>query len=89
MATYIISYDLNSPGQDYNSLFEVIKSFGNWWHCLDSTWAIETPSSAEQILDRLSQELDANDALLVVKSAGIGAWAGFNTECSTWLTDNL
>ena len=89
MATYIISYDLNKPGQNYNDLYDAIKSFGTWWHHLDSTWLIVTTQTATQIRDKLTRHLDNNDCLLVVKSGGVGAWTGFSDKGSQWLKDNL
>ena len=89
MKTYIIGYDLNRPGQDYADLITAIKSYGNWWHHLDSTWIIQTNESASQVRDKLIPYLDANDELLVVGSSGEGAWTGFNEKGSKWLKDNL
>ena len=40
MATMLIGYDLNRPGQNYDDLFDEIKNLGTWWHCLDSTWLV-------------------------------------------------
>ena len=34
---YIISYDLKIPGRDYTSLYDAIKSLGDWQHLLEST----------------------------------------------------
>jgi len=87
--TYLISYDLNKPGQDYNSLFEAIKELGTWWHCLDSTWIVKTNNTAVQIRDYLKNQIDSNDALLVVDLSGEAAWLGFSTDCSSWLKNNL
>lgn len=53
MNSYLISYDLNKAGQDYNSPIEAIKKLGNWWHCLDSTWIIKANSSAVTIRNLL------------------------------------
>ncbi|BAU47359.1 SinR [Sulfurifustis variabilis] len=89
MATFVISYDLNKPGQDYSSLFEAIKNLGNWWHCLDSTWVVVSNLNASQIRDALKARMDASDALLVVQSANIGAWHGFKDNCASWLKNNL
>lgn len=89
MATYMVGYDLNKTGQDYESLKEAIKSYGNWWHHLDSTWLIVTSSSAEEIRNHLRRYIDSNDELLVAKLTGEGAWAGFNTSGSTWLKNYL
>jgi hypothetical protein len=64
---YCISYDLNSPGQDYSGLFKAIESCGAWWHYLDSTWLVDTDYSAESIYARLKPHLDDNDRVLVVR----------------------
>ncbi len=89
MSAFIISYDLNKPGQDYSSLYEEIKTLGSWWHNLDSTWVVDSSLSAKQIRDRLWAKMDNNDAILVVKSAGEGAWNGFDDSASKWLKDHL
>lgn len=89
MASYLIGYDLNRTGQDYASLIEAIKGLGSWWHCLDSTWIIKHNGPSTVIRDALSPNIDSNDELLVVKLTGEGAWTGFNTQCSTWLKNNL
>lgn len=89
MATYIISYDLNRPGQDYASLHKAIKELGAWWHHLDSTWLVVTSKTAKQVRDALVREIDSNDQILVVRPSGEGAWQGFNDKGSQWLLDNL
>lgn len=53
MPVYAISYDLNSPGQNYQNLYEEIKSFGGYWHYLDSTWLVSTRLSANQMTERM------------------------------------
>lgn len=89
MATYLIGYDLNAPGQDYKELIEAIKTLGAWWHHLDSTWIVKHDGPATNIRDTLQPHIDANDELLVVKLTGEAAWVGFNTKGSTWLKNNL
>lgn len=89
--TYIIGYDLNSPGQKYERLFEQIKklSGGNWWHHLDSTWVIKYVGSASDLRNALQPYIDTNDELLVAALTGEAAWVGFNKEGSNWLKNNL
>ena len=82
MKTYLIGYDLNKQGQNYEVLIEKIKAIGSWWHCLDSTWIVKSDYSAVQIRDFLKQFIDANDELLVVLLSGEAAWTGFSDECS-------
>lgn len=85
----MICYDLNRPGKNYPELFESIKSFGAWWHHLDSTWIVVSSKTSEQIRDQLAQHIDKNDELLIVKLVGEAAWTGFSDEGSKWLKDNL
>lgn len=90
MKTYLISYDLNKPGQDYAPLYEAIKALSSgWWHYLDSTWVVKHSGPAAAIRDALARYLDASDELLVVHLSGEGAWAGFTDKASSWLMDNL
>jgi hypothetical protein len=90
MKSFLIGYDLNKPGQDYDDLFAAIKGLaGTWWHCLDSTWIIKSNSTAVSIRDALIPHIDKSDELLVVELSGIGAWVGFNDKCSGWLKENL
>lgn len=89
MTTYMIGYDLLTPGQDYSDLHEAIKKLGSWWHCLDSTWLINSNQTATQIRDSLKPYLDRNDRLLVSTITRDAAWTGFNEGCSDWLKDNL
>ena len=89
MATYLVGYDLNTPGQDYKDLFEAIKGLGTWWHHLDSTWIVQHNGPAKDIRDALRPCLDSNDEMLVVKLTGEGAWTGFNDKGSQWLKNNL
>lgn len=90
MKTYLISYDLNKPGQDYDPLYAAIKALSSgWWHCLDSTWVIKHSGPAAAIRDALASYLDASDDLLVVHLSGEGAWRGFVDKCSSWLVDSL
>ncbi|MEU9154089.1 CRISPR-associated protein Cas2 [Streptomyces sp. NPDC048417] len=85
----LIGYDLNSPGQDYDSLFTAIKGLGTWWHHLDSTWIVKTTKTTAEVCDTLKGHIDSNDELLVVALTGEGAWIGFNDLGSKWLMDNL
>ena len=89
MGIFIVTYDLNRPGQNYSELFEAINGIGSWWHCVDSTWIVKSNLSAVQVRDRLSSRIDANDRLLVAALSGEAAWIGFDNDCSSWLKNNL
>ncbi len=89
MNTYLIGYDLDKPGQDYEDLYKAIKDIGTWWHCLDSTWLIKSNLSAVSIRDRLMKIMDNNDKLLVARLSNEVAWFGFDGNCSDWLKKNI
>ncbi|MFN4364763.1 hypothetical protein [Chryseobacterium hispalense] len=87
MALLLITYDLNNPGQNYEDLYNEIKSYKIWWHHLDSTWIIKTEKSVSQVRDHLGKYIDLNDELLIVK---IDSWAGkgFKDRAYEWLHNN-
>lgn len=88
MATKLIAYDLNKPGQNYPDLITAIKELGAWWHHLDSTWLVKTTLTALAVRDELKKHIDAGDELLVVEVTGDArAWAGFNESATKWLKD--
>ncbi|WP_151808972.1 SinR family protein [Acinetobacter soli] len=90
MKSYMIGYDLNKSGKDYNGLINKIKDIADsWWHHLDSTWIIKSSKSAAEIRDLLSPYIDQDDELIVAGLTGEGAWKGFNSNGSKWLKDNL
>lgn len=86
---YIISYDLLKVGtQNYEPLYEAIKSYGTWAKITESTWAVVTSKSTTQIRDHLMNVIDAGDRLIIIKSGSTAAWA--NVICSNvWLKENL
>lgn len=67
MALYSISYDLNNPGQKYENIYSVIRSFGGYNHIMESTWLVSTSLSASQVLDRFTSYLDNNDKMFISK----------------------
>lgn len=87
MATYIISYDLRKV-RDYKSLYEAIDVFSKKAKVLESLWAINTTNTAVQLRDNLSQYMDNDDWLFIIKSWGESAWK--KVLCSNeWLKENL
>lgn len=88
MTCYIISYDLRAPGRNYEQLYAAIRSYEKWAHINESMWAVVTNNSAVAIRDNLTQFLDANDRLFVIKSGIEAAWR--NSLCKNeWLKGNL
>lgn len=66
MSVYMVTYDLNKPGQDYTSL---IKAIENYTHCkaLKSAYFIDSSDGAAHIRDNLTKHVDKNDMLFVIE----------------------
>jgi hypothetical protein len=62
----LVTYDLNTSGQNYPALYEAIKSLGEWCKPMESTWLIDTNWSTEQIRQWLLKHIDKNDRLLIL-----------------------
>lgn len=68
MRAFAINYDLKVPNRNYEGLYEAIKQSGTkWWHYLDSTWLVVTNDNAQQIWNRLAQQIDKNDYILIIE----------------------
>ncbi len=94
MNVYLITYDLNSPGQKYDCLYKAIdKAFPDGRKCLNNIFIIKSTKSSAEIRDYLSSCLDKNDKLLVVRLAqgSSRSWATLrlDTECTDWLKSSL
>jgi hypothetical protein len=62
---FIITYDLNRPGQDYSRIHDAIKSLGQWYHLQYSTFYVSTAYSLAQCDAIIGAVLDPNDRLLI------------------------
>ena len=86
---YIVSYDLNTPGQNYESILKVIKNYSGWARLGGSSYIILADETADQIRDSISNEMDSNDQLFVGVVKAPAAWYGLGDEVSNWLKNNL
>lgn len=85
---YAINYDLKKPGQDYEKLYDAIKSCGDWWHYLGSTWLVDTALDAKGIWARLAPHVDKNDIVLVIGlTRDYSGW--LQPEAWNWLTSRI
>ena len=82
----LITYDLNTPGKNYQVLYECIKSLGDWWHHLDSTWLVNTTLSPYQIDAFLRQCIDDNDYLLVIEVNPSTAAGWLPEDAGKWIS---
>lgn len=88
MKAYSITYDLKSPGRDYNNLYEAIKSSGKWWHYLESTWIVTTNETSQQIWDRLAKNIDNNDRLLIIEVKN-NCYGWLPKDAWDWIRQNV
>lgn len=88
MACYIISYDLLAPGRNYEQLYSALKTYSKWAKINESVWAVVTEKKAVEIRVHLTQYIDENDRIFVIKSGVEAAWR--NSRCKNeWLKENL
>ena len=62
---YAINYDLRQPDRDYSGVFAAIKSCGDWWHYLESTWLVDTSLSADSVWNLLAPHVHSSDSVLI------------------------
>lgn len=76
-----VSYDLNSPGRDYEPLYKKLKAYSGWAHPMDSMWVVYTAAAdaAQTVASDLLTVMDKNDTLFT-SVVHPGEYAG-------WLTD--
>lgn len=81
-----ISYDLNSPGQYYEKVFDAIKALGNYAKIQKSFWYVNSHLTAEQAFDRVWAKMDRNDSLIVVDATNNSArWEGVPKNVSDFI----
>ncbi len=73
MSAYLISYDLDKPGQDYGKLIDAIKKFTGA-KLLFSGWLVSTAWTSQQVYDYLAPFIDRNDRLFIVQLTGVANW---------------
>lgn len=67
---YLITYDLNNPGQNYDEVIKAIKaaSTGAWCSYWKSSWVIQSNyTSASSVFDFIKPHLDKGDRCLVIE----------------------
>jgi hypothetical protein len=84
----IVSYDLVNPGQNYESLIRMIKSYPSWAPLGGSTYLISTHESPDRVRDALLKVLDRNDKIYVGVASAPAAWYGLTDEVSRWIHAN-
>lgn len=83
-----ISYDLNSPTQDYGAVIEVIKSLGPWASVQKSLWHVKSDKTAEEALNIVKEKADGNDSIIVMDTSNNSAyWVNISEEVTKHMQD--
>lgn len=84
----IVSYDLSTPGKNYEPLLKRIKDYGPWARLGGSAYLIVTDQLPATVRDSLGQVIDANDKLYVGVAPAPSAWLGMPNDVSNWIVAN-
>jgi hypothetical protein len=87
MSVLLVTYDLNKPGQNYDDLKKYIDKFP-WARLSESSYAIETDLSPEQIYSALSGIIDNTDQIYIVTLTGPYCGQG-HEKVNQWLDERL
>ncbi len=88
MNFYLVTYDLNARGQNYTELIDKIKEGGKWARLSESSYAVGTEKTPQQLFDRLKTSLDSNDQLYIVTIGKPFIGRG-DRDVNNWLESNL
>lgn len=86
---YIVTYDLSTPGQNYEHLINLIKQESNWARLGESSYLVTSRSTAVELRDKYKVALDANDKLYVGIASAPAAWTGYSNEVTEWIKEKL
>lgn len=84
MKVKAINYDLQDGDMDdYQDLFEAIKSIGRAHHAQGSFWLVKTDKTSKEIRDLLSVHLKSGDKLMI---STFSEWASYQmNDTAEWL----
>lgn len=89
MRTYLITYDINKPNEQFRErVLKAVKNFPNWARLSESSYAVAYDGDASSAWDFIAQFMDTNDRLFVIR---LGPdWKGYGPKQVTeWLVNFL
>jgi len=89
MPNYLVSYDLNAPGQNYDKLIKHLESYPTHWHFQMSAWIVGPADDALTVATAAWKHMDGNDKLVVQAFTPDSAWAGYDDEGISWLGEAI
>lgn len=88
MKIIIVTYDLISPGKNYESLLSKLRAYETWAKLGGSAYLIGTKQDVVSVRDNLAQVLDKNDKLFVSVCPPPAAWQGLPDDVGRWILAN-
>lgn len=90
MNTLLVTYDLMTPGKDYDRLWSYLESQSDWAKPVRSVYLIKTTQSAKSFRDSLNGYIDRNDKIIVINvTDDAAAWNHLSDEISNWIKNKL
>src|SRR5207248_9283910 len=84
-----VSYDLYTPGQNYEKVAEVIKTLGNWAKVQKPFWYVNSNHTASSAACIVWAAMDNNDSLIVVDATNNNAaWHNLDPQVSKFIKDH-
>lgn len=71
MTNLIIAYDLDAPGQNYESVTAAIRSIGSWYKLQYSLFYVQTELSMAEAYNHVRLFMDDNDKLMVAHATNM------------------
>jgi enoyl reductase-like protein len=88
MNSYLISFDLVSPGRNYQPVYDYMEKYTDRMKPLQTVYLIQSARSAEDILNDLQKLVDSNDKVLVI-NINTKVWATYNLpNTAKWLNNH-
>ncbi len=85
----LVAYELKTPDKDYKPLFDAIKGLGDkWWHYMDTVWLVHTDLTPSECSNRLQNEIDTHDHLLVVDITNQSRQGWLPSKAWDWIKAN-
>ena len=86
MASVLVSYDLNSPGQSYDKLIAQIKTYPGYCQVLKSAWIVDwSAASAQSVYEDLRSVMDDGDHIFCVEINGMARQGWLPKAVADWL----
>lgn len=87
MAALLITYDLNKESKR-PPIVDLIREFPSWARLSESSYAVQTDLSVNEVYKKFDRLTDANDQIYIITLSQ--PWMGFGPkEVNDWLDENL